>query len=46
MIANRFAVPVDLAVVDVREVDRRIARCPFCREPWRLEATGRERCRD
>jgi len=46
MIADRLAMPVDLAIVDMGEVDRRIARRPFCREPGCFEATGPERCRD
>src|SRR6266404_9951482 len=32
MVADGLTVPVDLAVIDMSQVDRRIGRCPFARE--------------
>ena len=43
MIANRFAPPVDLAELDMDEVDRRIGRRPFAREHRSSDVAGKGR---
>jgi hypothetical protein len=43
MIANRFAPPVDLAELDMDEVDRRIARLPSARERRSTDVAGKGR---
>src|SRR6266446_10818517 len=45
MIADRLAVPVDLAVIDMSQVDRRFGRCPFAREARRHGGLRPERDR-
>ena len=40
MIADRFAVPIDLAKIDMHEIDRRIGRRPFVGERRRPDLAG------